>query len=67
MNNQFGQGTGVQRPAELDDRNADPKTRATVLDAYVAHVTERPQSEWSEAERNSVREHINAVLKGMGR
>jgi hypothetical protein len=59
-----GTGSGVPFPAkELSD--TDPAVRAAARSAFVAQVTDRPSSSWSQAEKDLVREEIDAVLKSM--
>jgi hypothetical protein len=65
-NKPIGGGSGVQRPKELDDPNTDPTLRAKVLEGYTGALMDQPQATWSDAERRSVLEQTQTVLRGMG-
>jgi hypothetical protein len=60
-----GTGTGLPFPKEITDPTVDAAVRASARSAFVARVTDHPSSSWSPAEKEAVRQEIDAVLKSM--
>lgn len=63
----FGQGSGIIRPKELDSQSVDPTLRAQILYHYTAALMDQQASTWNAAERKSVQEQTNSVLRALGR